>query len=69
MPTDKLTILRRREVQARTGLPASSLYALIKSGSFPAPIKLGGPRRCGWIRVEVEAWLEARIAETRGERE
>ena len=32
-------------------------------GAFPAPIKLGRSSR--WLKSEVEAWLQARIAQSR----
>jgi prophage regulatory protein len=56
------TILRRPEVQRATGLPRSSLYALIAAGHFPEPIKLGR-KSSGWLETEVIAWQQARIAE------
>jgi prophage regulatory protein len=59
---EEITILRRREVQARTGLPSSSLYALIAKGQFPGPIPLSR-RRVGWVSTEVDGWLRDRIAE------
>lgn len=55
-------VLRRREVQARTGLPTSTLYSLITAGRFPKPIKLG-EKAVGWLEGEIEAYLQARIAE------
>lgn len=59
--TIPLVILRRREVQARTGLGRSTIYDGIQAGTFPRPIQLG-PRSVGWIESEVTAWLVARIA-------
>jgi hypothetical protein len=41
MSQASIKILRRRDVQAMTGLPCSSLYAAIAAGSFPKPIPLG----------------------------
>jgi prophage regulatory protein len=57
------TLLRISSVMDRTGLPASSLYALIAAGKFPKPIKLS-ERRAAWIESEVEDWINARIAES-----
>ncbi|QMQ34140.1 AlpA family phage regulatory protein [Escherichia coli] len=39
------------------------IYRLIRDGAFPAPIKLGRSSR--WLKSEVEAWLQARIAQPR----
>lgn len=36
------------------------IYQLIKEGKFPEPIKLGRASR--WKLIDVEAWIEARIA-------
>jgi prophage regulatory protein len=59
---EEITIIRRREVQMRTGLPSSSLYALIAKGLFPRPVPLSR-RRVGWVASEVDDWLRTRIAE------
>ena len=39
------------------------VYKVVKDGAFPAPIKLGRSSR--WLKSEVEAWLQARIAQSR----
>ena len=57
-------ILRRRQVERRTGLSRSSIYERIKLGSFPAPIRLGG-RAVGWLEIEVDGWLSAQIQKSR----
>lgn len=59
-----LTILRRKQVEARTGLSRSTIYERIKAGTFPAPINLG-EKAVGWIESEIDAWLNARIKESR----
>lgn len=59
-----LTILRRKQVEARTGLSRSTIYDRIKAGTFPAPISLG-EKSVGWIESEIDAWLNARIQESR----
>lgn len=58
-------ILRRPEVEARTGLSRSTIYAAISNGTFPKPVQLT-VRTVGWPEATIEAWLEARIRE--GER-
>ncbi len=60
-PANSLAILRRREVEARTGLGCSTIYDSIKAGTFPAPIQLG-PKAVGWVESEINAWLAARVA-------
>lgn len=60
-----LTILRRKQVEARTGLSRSTIYERIKEGSFPAPVSLGGKRAVGWIESEIFYWLTAQIEKSR----
>jgi prophage regulatory protein len=56
-----LTIIRRKQVEARTGRSRSSTYADIKSGLFTSPILIGA-RAVGWPEREVDAVNAARIA-------
>lgn len=60
-----LIILRRKQVEARTGLSRSTIYARIAEGSFPRPIDLGGGRAVGWIESEINAWVQSRIQQSR----
>jgi prophage regulatory protein len=60
----QLTILRLPQVKARTGRSRSSIYADIKAGRFVAPISIGR-RSVGWLAHEVDAWIAARVAESR----
>lgn len=57
-------VLRRRTVEARTGLSRSTIYLRMAQGTFPKSIPLG-PRAIGWLEVEVEAWLQAQVASVR----
>jgi len=59
-----LTILRRRQVEARTGLCRSTIYQRISEGTFPAPISLG-VRAVGWPSDAIDAWIAGRIAQSR----
>ena len=59
------TILRRKQVESRTGLSRSTIYARISAGTFPPPINLGGGRAVGWIEAEIDAWIQTRINESR----
>ena len=59
-----LAILRRKQVESRTGLKRSTIYAKVAAGDFPAPIRLG-LRSVGWVEAEIEGWLQARISATR----
>lgn len=60
-------ILRRKQVEARTGLPRSTIYDRIKAGDFHKPINLG-PQSVGWVESEINDWIAARIAAARAVR-
>jgi prophage regulatory protein len=51
--------LRRPAVEAATGLSRSSLYAMMDSGDFPRPIRIGR-RAVAWPESAVLAWLAGR---------
>ena len=51
-------IIRRREVEAKTGLKRSAIYASIAEGKFPKQVSLG-PGSVGWVEQEVDAWLSS----------
>jgi predicted DNA-binding transcriptional regulator AlpA len=57
-------LLRLPEVKAMTGLSKSSLYALVREGTFPAPVRLG-PRAVAWVKSEVRQWAVERVRESR----
>ncbi len=56
----ELAILRRKQVQIRTGLSRSTIYQYIKDGVFPKPVALG-PRAVGWLESEVNEWIAERV--------
>ncbi|MGC1505779.1 MAG: AlpA family phage regulatory protein [Sulfitobacter sp.] len=55
--------LRRPAVQAATGLSRSSIYALMDTGDFPRPIRIG-KRAVAWPQSAIESWLAARPKST-----
>ena len=56
-----LTILRRKQVEAKTGYSRSTIYLRISQGLWPRQISLGA-RAVGWTDGEVAAMNAARIA-------
>lgn len=56
-------LIRRKEVQAKTGLGASSIYAMMKQGKFPKAIPLS-ERRVAWIESDVDQWIAERIVQS-----
>jgi prophage regulatory protein len=55
-------LLRRREVERLTALSRSRIYALMASGEFPKPVRLG-VMSVAWPSNEIQNWIDARIAE------
>ena len=56
-----LTILRRKQVEAKTGYSRSTIYLRISQGLWPRQISLGA-RAVGWTDGEVAAMNAARVA-------
>ena len=55
-------ILRRPEVEAKTGFKRAHIYNLMKEGKFPKAMRLG-VRAVGWDSVEIDAWISERLKE------
>ena len=53
-------ILRRTQVQARTGISRSGIYQKMADGEFPPSISLG-PRAVGWLESSIDDWIQSRI--------
>lgn len=60
----KPILLRRKEVEQRTGLSRSGLYDLIRQGRFPSPVSLGA-RSVAWVESEISEWITQRIETAR----
>jgi prophage regulatory protein len=52
-------LLRRPQVEARTGLSRSSIYRLMEAGAFPRPIRIG-LRAVAWRASDLDRWQAAR---------
>lgn len=52
-------VIRRHEVENKTGLSRSTIYAMMAEGDFPKPIKLG-KRAVGWREADIAKWLASR---------
>ncbi|WP_353237784.1 AlpA family phage regulatory protein [Limnohabitans sp.] len=68
-----LTIIRRKQVEARIGLSRSSIYARLRKNpkrpgdfdpTFPKPVSVGA-KAVGWIEAEIDAWLTAQVEKSR----
>lgn len=49
-------------VSQRTGRSRSAIYRDVELGIFPKPVKIGA-RAVAWNSDEIDAWIEARLAE------
>ena len=59
-------LLRLPDVLSLVGLRRSTLYALVASQDFPAPIPLtGSGRAVAWLASDVERWIQSRITQKR----
>lgn len=57
-------MLRRPEVERKTGLKKSTLYELMGKNLFPRPIKIGARAVC-WLEGEIDAWIQQQVANSR----
>lgn len=55
-------LLRIDEVKARVGICKSGIYAAVRNGKFPRPVKIG-VRTSAWSEQEIDQWIEARCRE------
>jgi prophage regulatory protein len=51
---------RLPQLKIRLGISGSSIWAWVKKGAFPAPIKLS-ENTTAWLLSDIEAWEQARI--------
>lgn len=51
-----------KDAATMTSLSRPMLSLLSQRGEFPKPIPLTGGRRIAYLRTEVEAWIDQRIA-------
>jgi predicted DNA-binding transcriptional regulator AlpA len=58
-------LIRLPLVEDRTGLGKSSIYAAVKAGTMPAPVRLSA-RAVAWREEEIDQWIAARLT-TRGQ--
>lgn len=58
-------LLKLPEVERATGKGRTAIYEDIRAKTFPRPVKIGA-RASAWVASEVQAWIDARIAERDG---
>lgn len=55
-------IMRREEVERKTGFKRAHIYNLMKEGKFPQAKRIG-LRAVGWDSLEIEQWITERLAQ------
>lgn len=55
-------IMRRDEVERKTGFKRAHIYNLMKEGKFPQAKRIG-LRAVGWDSLEIEQWITDRLAQ------
>jgi Predicted transcriptional regulator len=61
MTDDKPRLMSPKDAAIATSLSRPLLSLMAAEGEFPKPVRLG-ERRIAFVRAEVEAWIDARIA-------
>lgn len=54
-------LLRRVEVEHKTGLSRSAIYDGVRKGTFPEPVPLGG-KSVAWLCSEIDEWIADKVA-------
>lgn len=57
-------VLKRSHAAAMAGVCTDQIKTLIETDGFPKPIKVG--KIDGWVDAEIQAWIDAKIAERDG---
>ena len=61
-PSAERHIMRRDEVERKTGFKRAHIYNLMKEGKFPQAKRIG-LRAVGWDSLEIEHWITERLAQ------
>lgn len=54
-------LLRRAEVEYKTGLSRSAIYEQMRKGIFPEPVRLGN-NSVAWLCSEIDEFINQKIA-------
>lgn len=57
MPDKLHKLLKRPEVERLTGVSRASIYARIKLGDFPLPVRIG-PNSVAWRADDIDRWID-----------
>lgn len=59
----KITFLRRKDVERLVGLGRSSIYKMVADGKFPKQVRIGS-RAVAWRSDEIEQWIQEKLSES-----
>ena len=59
-PAQPVKLIRLPEVEARTGLKKSSVYAGMKARTFPPCLRIGA-RAVAWKSSDIDRWISERV--------
>ncbi|MDI5926449.1 AlpA family phage regulatory protein [Rhizobium leguminosarum] len=59
---NKPRLMSPKEAAVATSLSRTLLSLMSDEDRFPKPVDLTGGRRIAYVRAEVEAWIDSRIA-------
>lgn len=62
LPQVERHIMRRDEVERKTGFKRAHIYNLMKEGKFPQAKRIG-LRAVGWDSLEIERWVVERLGQ------
>ena len=66
LPAKPGKLQRLPTVEERTGFRKSSIYAGVKAGTFPAPVRLSA-RAVAWREADIDRWINERTTATGGQ--
>ncbi|MNC24033.1 Prophage CP4-57 regulatory protein (AlpA) [compost metagenome] len=61
-PPAERHIMRRDEVERKTGFKRAHIYNLMKEGKFPQAKRIG-LRAVGWDSLEIDRWVVERLGQ------
>ncbi|UVL86065.1 AlpA family transcriptional regulator [Pseudomonas sp. B21-028] len=61
-PYTERHVMRRDEVERKTGFKRAHIYNLMKQGKFPQAKRIG-LRAVGWDSLEIEQWVVERLGQ------
>lgn len=61
-----MRLLRDRQVAEMIGLSRASVWRMARNGHFPEPVRIA-ERSTRWLERDVNAWIEARATQRRGQ--